>query len=486
MRALRASSLSAAFSLLTLIAGGGRLPAQVAPPLAVRCAFAGSLAGGNSFAPLLEIGNTLYGTTSTGGLSGGGTVFQVPASGDPSLWTLPLPGTAGAGSAAGLALGRDGSLYGAAQHGGPNGAGTIFKISPSGDCTVLHAFSALTFSHSLGVFVNAEGATPKSGLIADGVGNLYGVAFAGGASGLGTLFKVTPQGGFTVLHTFSGPDGAQPIGSLTRARNGTLYGTTFGGGTAGAGTVFQFAGGVLSTLYSFTGNADGAQPSSALLLDPSGDLYGAAATGGIGRSGTLFRITQSGKFTRLYAFSPTDSTGANLDGAFPTAALIRGLDGALYGAAATGGANATGTLFRLSPSNAFSVLYTFSAIDEQLTNDDGAFPAGALLQSRDGNLYGATARGGIGHSGTVFKLTLVPVLSHFSPTSGPIGTVVTLAGINLTEALSVTVNGVPAPFTILSDTVLTLTIPPGATTGRIDVVNPFGRGLTGARFKLTP
>ena len=156
-----------------------------------------------------------------------------------------------------------GNLYGTAQSGGSFNFGVVFKVSPTGQQTVLHHFTG-----------KADGGYPTAGLIQDAAGNLYGTTSGGGVrciasgTGCGVIFKLDPAGNETVLYRFTaGPDGAFPGGTLLRDNSGTLYGTAAQGGIAGAcgglgcGVVFEIsATGQHRVLYTFTGGTDGGEP----------------------------------------------------------------------------------------------------------------------------------------------------------------------------------------------------------------------------------
>lgn len=249
--------------------------------------FTGSPNGASPYSGLLaDSAGNLYGTTLNGGTSSGscllgscGVVYKLDAAGTESvLWSFagepdganPYYGT--------LVLDSSGNLYGTTAEGGANNEGTVFEVSPTttGGWTekVLHSFSAFT-----------DGSTPYGGLIRDAKGNLYGTASANGPSGVGTVFKLSSTGTFTVLHSFTGgTDGSRPEGTLVRDTKGNLYGTTYMGGgigctgSEGCGTVFEVtATGDETILHAFNGTTDGAYPIGGLAIDKSGNLYGTAS-----------------------------------------------------------------------------------------------------------------------------------------------------------------------------------------------------------------
>jgi uncharacterized repeat protein (TIGR03803 family) len=320
------------------------------------------------------------------------------------IYQYPNP-TDGGGPTARLLRDDQGNLYGVGG-GGPDNYGVIFKLSPSGQETVLYTFNGTDGSH------------PEGGLVRDADGNLYGTTAYGGPLGYGNVFKLTPGGVYTVLHNFKGaPDGANPEADLLLDAAGNLYSTTVNGGkgcsnpygASGCGTVFKIAAdGKESILYRFGDTPDGAHPAAGLVADQDGNLYGTTTAGGIVYAkefplGTVFRVTPEGKETIVYRFNGS-SEG---DGQYPQSTLIWGENNDLYGTTNQGGPNGYGTVFKLSLSGAESVLYSFPEY-----TGDGEFPYAGLVRGRDGNLYGTTEAGGAETNGcagsgcgTVFRLT---------------------------------------------------------------------------------
>jgi uncharacterized repeat protein (TIGR03803 family) len=181
-----------------------------------------------------------------------------------------------------LLLDSKGNVYGTTQFGGASAFGAVFGVSPSGEEKVLYSFNP-----------PPDGIIPASGLIRDTAGNFYGTTGNGGASGFGTVFKVTPSGQETVLYSFTGgTDGSIPLyGSLVRDAAGNLYGTTPSGGTSDFGVVFKLdTTGAETVLHSFSG-ADGKIPYGTLAVDKSGNLYGTTYEGGAFGGGVVFKIT---------------------------------------------------------------------------------------------------------------------------------------------------------------------------------------------------
>jgi len=413
---------------------------------------------------------------------------------------------------AGLIQGTDGNFYGTTQLGGNNtdypcnddgGCGTLFKITSDGTLTTLYSFCALSNC--------TDGANPESGLVQGVDGNLYGTTGDGGdvscnaPYGCGTVFKIALPGGLTTLHSFAGPDGASPYYSgLIQGTDGEFYGTTSGGGDGascpqeGCGTAFRItSAGTLTTLYSFCAQpncSDGVSPLAGLVQAADGDFYGTTLGGGNSSClggygcGTVFKITPAGKLTTLHGF-------VLADGAYPYSGLVQGTDGNFYGTTYEGGANTCstgicGTVFSMKPQGSLSTLHSFDSTD-------GAAPIGGLMQATSGIFYGTTYAGGFfkgtcyGESlydgcGTVYSIDmgLGPFIS-FSPHSyGKKGQTEGILGQGLTGSTSVSFNGAPATFTVVSDTYIKATVPAGATTGYVTVTTPSGTLTSNVPFQV--
>jgi uncharacterized repeat protein (TIGR03803 family) len=278
----------------------------------------------------------------------------------------------------------------------------------------INSFVAFTTLHK---FDLSDGADPLASLVQGTDGNLYGTTSQGGTNGVGTVFKITPNGLLTTLYNFcpqSGcADGSGPSGQLVQGTDGDFYGTTYAGGAANSGTVFKITlGGALTTLYSFcakTGCADGDNPAAGLIQADDGNLYGTTEYGGTNNlcglmeipCGTVFEITPSGTLTTLHNFDFTD-------GFAPVASLIQAADGNFYGTTSQGGANGDGTAFKIAPGGALTTLYAFCSEGGSASCTDGSFPNAALIQAADGNFYGTTIHGGANNDGTVFEISSTP------------------------------------------------------------------------------
>ena len=353
--------------------------------------------GSTPFAGLIQGSDgNFYGTTEFGGSAGVGTVFRISASGAyTNLYSFASTYSFdGWQPLAGLVQGSDGNLYGTTYMKGASNCscGNVFRISPGGVYTNLHYFSSLT----------NDGGSPRGALVQGSDGNFYGTAVSGGSGtgGGGVVYRISPGGSYTNLYSFPSypKDGYSPIGALTPGSDGNFYGTTLSGGTNSFGTVFRISpSGSYSNLHSFAGgfyygNSDGQHPYGPLVQGHDGNFYGTTAGGGTNANvaGTVFRISPGGDCTTLYSF------GGAPDGSQPEAGLVLGSDGNFYGTTYGGGTNicGCGTIFRISPSGQYKSLYSFAAAGT------GTLVAG-LVQGSDGNFYGTGEGTG---AGTVFKL----------------------------------------------------------------------------------
>jgi uncharacterized repeat protein (TIGR03803 family) len=236
----------------------------------------------------------------------------------------------------------NGDFYGTTYIGGVYSWGTIFRLTPEGVETVLHDFAN----------DSTDGGNPWASLIMDNKGNLYGTTRSGGTGSLnggGTVFEVTAEGSYSILHNFAGypSDGSFATGSLTLDSQGNLYGATYYGGAYGKGTVFKLAPGANGSwketvLYNFTKQTDSCWwPFSNVVFDAKGNLYGTTFYGGTWGQGCVYEINPAGELTVLHAF------GKGSDGAQPYGNIVLS-QGNLYGTTDAGGAYAAGTVFKIT------------------------------------------------------------------------------------------------------------------------------------------
>ena len=182
-------------------------------------------------------------------------------------------------------LGKDGNFYGTTTWGGQGvsgtfpGYGAVFKMTPDGTLTNIYLFTG-----------SGDGGFIYAGLVQGSDGYLYGGAFSGGSQGYGTLFKVSTNGSYVPLHTFSYFDSGSPYGGMTEGSDGNFYGTTYGE-YAGLGSIFSVTpGGAFTNLVLFNG-ANGARPDGVLVQGPDGNFYGTTSQGGANGLGTVFQLS---------------------------------------------------------------------------------------------------------------------------------------------------------------------------------------------------
>jgi len=336
-----------------------------------------------------------------------------------------------------------------------------------------------------------DGAEPAGTLIQSTDGNLYGTTAAGGAhycsshnTGCGEVYRITPGGQLTTLYSFCGQpncaDGEYPVGGLIEGTDGNFYGTTYSQGFgSNLGTVFRITpNGKLTTLHTFNGN-DGYDPAGTLVQAIDGGLYGITA----GSCGTVYKIDASGVFTTLHAFC---SGGNCNDGCGPVSGLIQATDGNFYGTTLEGGVYGAGAVFEMTPGGTMTTLHSFTG-----TGFSG--PEGGLVQATDGVFYGTTSEGGdltCHHGdgcGTVFSLKtgLSPFVAVVQK-AAKIGRRAEILGQNFTGTTSVSFNGVPANFSVKADTFLVATVPSGASTGYVTVTTPSGVLTSNVPFYVIP
>jgi uncharacterized repeat protein (TIGR03803 family) len=483
----------------------------------------------------------LYGTTNAGGTFGMGTVFKVTPSG--TLTTLyNFAGADGQNPDGGLVMGTDGNFYGTTTIGGANNDGTVFKITPAGVLTTLHSFGSSDATPRGGIVLGKNGSfygttcsqfgpwtgfsitssgkykhltnsippCSFSGLILGSDGNLYGGSQVGGDTSRGTVFRMSPSGAVKVLYSFDYTHGAFLYSPVAQGNDGFLYGTTSGGGSGQAGVVFKLSlAGKITLLRQFDGTSttDGSTPYAGLVAASDGEFYGATAGGenfGSVPNGNLFSITSSGTYSLLYAFDATH-------GALAEATPMQHTNGLIYGLTERGGPNGSsaGVVYSLdngmprfvslmtrwgsggqtveilgngltgttsvkfgSGSASFNVVsdtYMTASVPSDGTTDfvTVTTPSGTLTSSR--------------------KFNVTPVISNISPTSGPVGTQVTITGSGFIGAIQVKFGGVKATsYTVNSGTTITATVPAGAKTGKVSVKTAGGSASSRGTFTVTP
>ncbi|MFZ0683888.1 MAG: choice-of-anchor tandem repeat GloVer-containing protein, partial [Candidatus Cybelea sp.] len=334
----------------------------------------------------LNVKGTLYGTTYAGGANNLGAVFSVSPGGSEKI-LYSFSGSDGEYPYASLVYVK-GKLYGTTYQGGAKGAGTVFSLTRAGKEKVLYSFTG-----------GSDGSLPDA-VLCYHKGALYGTTYSGGANGLGAVFKITLAGKESVLYSLKGQpsDGQGPEAGVIYYK-GAFYGTAVGGGmsSGGEGTVFKVTpSGKGSVLHTFTGSPDGSEPVGDLMAY-GGNLYGTTSKGGSYDGGTVFKITPAGKLSIICSFG---APGSGDDEVGPQAGLIN-VNGTFYGTVE--GANVGGAVFSITPTGAESFVYEFNRNGPQGTP---IAPLGRLAEIK-GTLYGTSLSNvGPGGYGTVFAVPL--------------------------------------------------------------------------------
>lgn len=348
----------------------------------------------------------------------------------------------------GVIQGQDGNFYGTTMTGGSAGGGTVYKVTPSGDFTVLANFDASYNNYPANID------SISSSLVQGDDGNFYSTTAYGGAYGDGSVYRMAPDGNLTTLVNFKANRVRPSPGPLIKGLDGNLYGTTYYGGKYNQGTLFRLTpSGITTTLVEFSyylrdSNGDyiydannrtqpgyPIYPRQRLIYGRDGNLYGSTdGQAGAGSNGSsIFRVSPNGQVTRLVDRAAVNlftqgsdgylygSGGGNwifrmTSGGFITpivitpptpigfiTSLVEGTDGNFYGTTSNGGgstycgnSSGCGTVFRMTPSGAITVLVSFS---------DNGIPLAQLVQGKDGSFYGtAPSQIGRGGEGIMFRL----------------------------------------------------------------------------------
>jgi uncharacterized repeat protein (TIGR03803 family) len=487
----------------------------------------------------------LYSTTSNGGSALSGDIFKITPTGT-ATGLHNFDGTIECLPRSGLTLGTDGNFYGTTEGCGTSMLGTVFKVTSGGSFAPLYNFAGtgdgglpdappiqatdgnfygtvrgsltaggsgtvykLTLTPSVKLttifsFDGTHGEFPAAPLVQGTDGNFYGTTEQGGSNGAGVVFKITPAGKLTVLHNFDTTDGADPIGPLIQARDGNFYGTTEKGGTQGSGVVFKItAGRVFTILHNFNSATDGGSPFAGLVQATDLNFYGMAASGGSGEVGTIYRINAQGSFSVLHNFD-------NTTGASPSVTLVQHTNGKIYGVAFLGGTHGQGTFFSLNASlppfvsllpysgkvggtieflgQGFTSTSTvsFNGTVVKPTSLTGTFLMAPVPSGATTGFVTVTTSSGTLKSNKIFRV--IPQITSFMPTSGPVGATVTINGISLRQTTSVTFGGVKATFKVSAtnpDTQVTAIVPTGAVSGKITITTLGGTATSSGTFTVS-
>jgi len=449
---LRGTLILTVLSALLLIAAR---PAQATEVVAYN--FTSNPDGANPGSSLTLHDGNFYGTTYSGGL-GFGTVFELAPNGSGGWTETVLYTFCSAASCAdgenptysNVIFDTQGNMYGTTYGGGANGYGVVFELTPAGESwteTVLYSFAN-----------TPDGANPVNGLVMDTAGNLYGVTYAGGTGGNGTVFELSPSGGSWT---------EQVIANISA----TYAGLTMNGGNlygAGYGSVFELTppGGEglwnRFTLHSFVAAdaaTEGSNPNGTPVFDTAGNLYGTTESGGKYGYGTVYKLTPGakGKPWTEKLLASFEATNAN-----PLAGIVFDANGNIYGTSTAGG---TGTL---KEGTVFELVYQASTgtykgkVLLTFTGEDGNTPDSSLILDSSGNLWGTTYLGGSSGYGTVFEVN--PAAAATTTT--------------LTSSVNPSTSGEAVTFTA--------TVSPAPPNGEVVVFEPLGQStLSGGTATFT-
>jgi len=370
----------------------------------------------------------------------------------------------------GLTLGTDGNFYGSC-YSDPTNNGTLIKVTPSGTLTVLHTFTGGT----------KDGCHPLAPPIQASDGNFYGTTGFCGTGNVGTVYKFTVAGAYSLLHSFQGPpnDTAEPLG-LIQSSDGNLWGLG-NGWIISEGAVFKISlGGKESLVYKFKGQPDGASPYTNLIQGSDGNYYGTTEYGGTTQRGTVFKVSESGVETVLYSFP------SQTEGAYPELPLTQGPDGLLWGAAtdcAGGGCSQAG-LFHITTKGAYDSLYLYP-----LGCSNCEQPDAPLLLSTNGTFYSTTAQGGSHSAGSFYSVSTKysPFISLVNVRAALEGTQVGILGQGFNSSSVVKFGGITATTRVLTgSTFILATVPAGALTGNVTVTTGATTLTSNQTFKVRP
>ena len=467
--------------LITLAAvvmlAGGAVPAQAQTPTLLYT-FTGTDACATRGNIVQGRDGNMYGGGAACGANGSGGVYKISPAGAESLFfSFPQQWLFCGG--AGLTLGSDGNFYGTCIAGNPaTGLGSIFRLTPAGVFTDLHDFTGAN-GDSLPVYPPIQASD----------GNFYGVS-GNEVNVCGNIYKMTPAGVYTNLHTFTFPNECHSS-NLVQASDGNLYGTLANCTLAGSvGCVYKISTkGVFKEIHGFSFTT-GEGPCTGMIQGKDGKLYGATNQGAANGSGNIYKMTPAGVAADLHDFNnATDASCVNNVG--PPVNLLQVTDGTFYGVNPAFGPDGTGSIYKLTSANVFSAfLFPNPPVD-------GDLPSSTLIQNTNGLVYGTTPSGGGGGGscpqgcqGTFFSVATgdAPFVS-LEPTqkTGNVGASVGMFGQGFSSASVVKFGGVAATSVTLSGTTyLTAVVPAGAHTGAVTVTTGATTLKSPQTYKVKP
>ena len=337
----------------------------------------------------IDSSGNLFGTTQSGGADNFGAVYEVATGTNTITDIASFNSTNGQTPNATLTLDNSGNIFGTTTAGGVNGYGTVYEIA-AGTSTITD-LGVFSYDFSKGY---ANGINPYGGVTIDGNGNLFGTTISGGSGNRGVVYEiVSGSNTITDIASFNTTNGSQPYAGVTLDSSGNIFGTTRGGGANSFGTVYEIVAGshTINDLVAFSGT-NGNSPYGGITLDSDGNLYGTTQQGGANGSGTVFEVAHgTSNLTTLVSFN-------NTNGKFPNSGVTLDGNGDIFGTAAGGGANISGTVYQITKgSNAITSFASFTGLN-------GSGPNGGVAFDSSGNLFGTTFEGGANNSGTVYEV----------------------------------------------------------------------------------
>lgn len=354
----------------------------------------------------LALGNdgNFYGTCFQGGNNSNstGSLFQVTPTGTVTVLHFfdgTFSGTVDGCYPVGVPTqASDGNLYGTSRQCGLNDDGIAYKLTTAGVFTIIHQFAGGT----------TDGAQPQGTLIQGSDGNLWGTSYTGGVNGSGTVFKMTTAGAVTVVYQFpacgSGTTGCNPVAGLAQGTDGSFYGVAQTGGANNQGSIFKVTpGGTLTLLHSFSVTKDnGAYPIEPLALGTDGNFYGVATDcfGGGCSPADLFQITPKGVFTDLYNFPVIGGNNNSL----PYSPLLLSTDGTFYSTAYENGTSSAGTVYNLADGQTpfINLVQASGKVGSQIGIIGQGFSASSVVK------FNGVAASKVTLTGTTFLTATVP------------------------------------------------------------------------------
>jgi len=431
----------------------------------------------------LGIDGNFYGTTETGGTYGYGSVFKItPGGGLTSLYSF-ANGNDGAYPWAPPIQAPDGNIYGATYNG--TNQGRAYKITPAGVFTMIAVLPSKT----------------QAPFILGGDGNLYGTTPYGGTYNRGTVFQLTTKGKLKIVYSFTAES---PSGPVMQAADGKLYGTTPWGGTNGQGLIYSMTtvGGSYKVLHNFS-NIEGSNSTAGLVQGSDKFLYGVAEAGGANGQGSLFKVNTTGtSFSVLYAFQTAF-------GDTPMSTPVLHTNGIIYGTTFHGGpiSSGYGTLYSfdagLKPFASLVIIWSgkvgthVGIIGQGFSSATGVkfgTGPGTFTVISDNYMIATAAAGATTGPVTVLEpsgnlvtrqtFKVLPTITSFSPSSGPIGTSVVITGLSLSQTSAVSFGSVKTTFTVNSDTQVTAVVPAGAITSKPKITTKGGVVTAATKFTV--